>query len=121
MNRNLSNCEKARKKDGTPCSRCNFKRRKLISTEEAHFSDGGVQFLCNRLILVLKTKTTAKRKRVFIQKRLCFTVCSGSTSGPPYKKSLLHTSSLQTVEGVVSTMVYLFKTFLNGGNVPKMY
>ena len=59
-----------------------FLRRKLISTEEAYFHWGG-QFLSNRLIFVWKTRTIAQRKQGFNPERVCFTVCSSDTSGPP--------------------------------------
>ena len=60
-----------------------FLRRKLISTEEADFHWGG-QFLSSRLIFVWKTRTIAQRKQGFNPERVCFTVCSSGTSGPPY-------------------------------------
>ena len=59
-----------------------FPRRRLISTEEAYFHWGG-QFLSNRLIFVWKTRTIAQRKQGFNQERVCFTVCTTGTSGPP--------------------------------------
>jgi len=59
-----------------------FLRRRLISTEEAYFH-GGSQFLSNRLIFIWKTRTIAQRKHGFNRERVCFTVCSGGTSGPP--------------------------------------
>ena len=69
-----------------------FLRRKLISTQEADFHWGG-QFLSNRLIFVWKTRTIAQRKQGFNPERVCFTVCSSGTSGPPYYSSChpLHT------------------------------
>ena len=54
-----------------------FLRRKLISTEEVNF------YWSNRLIFVRKTRTIAQRKQGFNQERVCFTVCSSGTSGPP--------------------------------------
>ena len=60
-----------------------FLRRRLISTEEAHFY-GGVQFLSNRLKFVWKTRAIAQRKEGLNQERVCYTVCSSGTSGPPY-------------------------------------
>ena len=59
-----------------------FLRRRHISTEEADFCRGG-QFLSNRLIFAWKTRTIAQRKPGFSQERVCFTVCSSGTSGPP--------------------------------------
>ena len=59
-----------------------FLRRRLISTEEAYLLWGG-QFLSNRHIFVWKTRATAQRKQGFNQQRVCFTVCSSGTSGPP--------------------------------------
>ena len=55
----------------------------LISTEEARFH-GGDQFLSNRLIFAWKTRAIAQRKQGFNQERVCYTVCSSGTSGPPY-------------------------------------
>ena len=60
-----------------------FLRRRLIYTEEADFHWGG-QFVSNRLIFVWKTRTIAQRKQGFNPERVCFTVCSSGTIGPPY-------------------------------------